>query len=121
MPKIKGVSRPIEFLVLSVLVDQPLHGYGLAKAIEERSDHRVRLRPGNLYRVLDRLVDSGLLSDNELCDEPSGGGERTRQFAITAEGRRVVAAEAKLLTQMIRGSKKLSRAVEQELLTPTRK
>lgn len=102
--------RPVEFLVLAVLTDERLHGYGLVKAIEERSDGRFRVRPGNLYRVLDRLLERGLVS-GEAAAGPSGGGERTRLFAITEAGRQTVADEARLLTDVIRASRSLSRLV----------
>ena len=104
--------RPMEFFALLVLADERLHGYGLVKAIEERSDGRVRVRPGNLYRVLDRLIESGLVAEESAQGEPSQGKERTRLFVLTSRGRTVVADEARLLTDVIRGSKSLSRAVE---------
>ena len=52
--------RPVEFLVLLALAEQDQHGYGLTQAIAERTDGAVRLEPGNLYKVLKRLVADGL-------------------------------------------------------------
>ena len=51
--------RPVEFLVLLALAEQDQHGYGLTQAIAERTDGAVRLEPGNLYKVLKRLVADG--------------------------------------------------------------
>jgi DNA-binding PadR family transcriptional regulator len=104
--------KPLEFLVLAVLADERLHGYGLVKAIEERSEGRVRVRPGNLYRVLDRLIAEGLVSEEPADGQPSGGGERTRLFSLTTAGREAATAEARLLTDVIRSSRALRRAVE---------
>lgn len=103
--------RPVEFMVLAVLADERLHGYGLVKAIEERSGGKVRVRPGNLYRVLDRLIADGLVSEEPAEGQPSGGGERTRLFSSTEAGREAAAAEARLLTDVIRRSRALRRAV----------
>jgi DNA-binding PadR family transcriptional regulator len=104
--------KPLEFLVLAVLADERLHGYGLVKAIEERTAGRVRVRPGNLYRVLDRLIDAGLVVEEPADGQPSGGGERTRLFLLTAAGRRAAASEARLLSDVIEGSRVLRRALQ---------
>jgi len=54
--------RPVEFLVIAVLNERELHGYGIVQEIEERTDGKVSIAPGNLYRVLDRLLQRGLLA-----------------------------------------------------------
>ena len=42
-----------------VLAEAPLHGYGLLKAVEQRSRSGVLLDPANLYRVLRRMSGLG--------------------------------------------------------------
>lgn len=85
--------KPVEFHVLLALTDVAMHGYGMVKEIEARSEGLIRLEPGNLYRHLRRLVDQGLV-------EPAGrrpvgaNDERRRYYCITTAGRRVLAAEA---------------------------
>ena len=106
-PPTKPLSRT-EFLVLAALVDEPRHGYGVVKAIEERTGGEVRLRPANLYRVLDRLLDRGLLAEVEAVGEGSGGAERSRYFEATTAGRSAALAEAERLAEVIRGSAGLS-------------
>ena len=101
-----------EFLVLAVLLDQPLHGYGVVKAIEDRTDGEVLLRPANLYRVLDRLLNRGLLEEASPPEEESGGGQRSRYFVATEAGLRVGVAEAASLSSVIRGSARLALALE---------
>ena len=44
--------RPVDFHILLVLTDGELHGYGIVKEIEARSEGRIRLEPGNLYRYV---------------------------------------------------------------------
>src|SRR6185503_5506670 len=46
--------NPRELVILASLLDGPLHGYGIIKAVEDRSDSGVLLDPANLYRVLRR-------------------------------------------------------------------
>ncbi|PYP62722.1 MAG: PadR family transcriptional regulator, partial [Gemmatimonadetes bacterium] len=39
---------PRDLLILAVLADGPSHGYGIIKAVEDRSEHDVLLDPANL-------------------------------------------------------------------------
>ena len=86
--------KPVDFHVLLVLTDGELHGYAMVKEIEERSDGRIRLEPGNLYRHLRRLVDDALVAPSSRRRASEGGDERRRYYRVTAFGRRVLAAEA---------------------------
>lgn len=96
----------IETLTLAVLSDEPLHGYGISQALEERTDGRVRIRPGNLYRVLDRLVERRLVTPTEAPDDAGDGhggrdgGGRRRYYEITERGREVAAAELGMLARL---------------------
>lgn len=107
--------QPLEMLVLSVLHDAPLHGYGLVREIAERTGGAVAVRPGNLYRVLDRLVDADLVAESEPSTEPSRGAERTRYFSITDPGRARIGAEAETLGRALGASPELRRAVRRGL------
>ena len=83
--------KPVDFHILWVLADGDLHGYGIVKEIEARSDARIRLEPGNLYRYLRRLVDAGLV--RPAGRKQADGEERRRYYGVTAAGRAVLAAE----------------------------
>lgn len=103
MPAPSGPSRlplkPVEFLVLAVLSDEPLHGYGIVQQIEERTGGRVQLRPGDVYRVIYRLEDRGLLHRaGRRTDDASD--ERRTYYAITAAGRELAREEAKMLADV---------------------
>ena len=50
---------PRDLLVLAVLAEGPQHGYGIIKAVEERSSQDVLLDPANLYRSLRRMEAAG--------------------------------------------------------------
>jgi len=51
--KRRGLGRG----VLAALGDRPRYGYELPERIEALSEETVRIRPGNLYRVLHRLQE----------------------------------------------------------------
>ena len=93
--------RPIEFLVLAALAARDLHGYGIVQAIEDKTDGRVRPKPGNLYRVLDRLQERGLLQQADRRPAADLDDERRRYYSITTSGRAAVEAEAAILETVI--------------------
>jgi len=86
---------PRDLLILAVLTEQPLHGYGLIKAVEARSRSGVLLDPANLYRVLRRMSGLGWI---EKAPET---GDRRRTYCITALGRALLAAEVARLERLL--------------------
>ncbi|MFF6803219.1 helix-turn-helix transcriptional regulator [Streptomyces sp. NPDC012616] len=79
------------FFVLTALADQPRHGYGILREIEELSDGEVQLRVGTLYGVLDRLTADGLIA---LDREEVQQGRLRRYYRVTDDGVQALAAEA---------------------------
>jgi DNA-binding PadR family transcriptional regulator len=79
------------FFVLTSLVDQPRHGYGIVGCVEELSAGRVHLKVGTLYGVLDRLAAEGLVAPDR--DEVTAGRLR-RYYRLTEAGRGALDAEA---------------------------
>ena len=73
-------------LVLSVLGDGPLHGYGLAKEIERRSGGFFTGSWGSLYPALQRLENDGLV-EGVWEPYPPGGKRRRRVYRLTPQGR----------------------------------
>jgi DNA-binding PadR family transcriptional regulator len=93
--------RPVELLLLVSLTEQDLHGYALAAEIEARSDGTVRLEPGNLYRVIKRLVDDKLVEPAGKRAASEAGEERRLYYRITPLGMRVAAAEVQRLRALL--------------------
>ena len=88
---------PRDLLVLAVLAEGPLHGYGIIQAVDERSRSGVLLDPANLYRSLRRMRRDGWL------EEVAGDGDdRRRTFAVTSLGRAVLAGEVERLERLLR-------------------
>jgi len=94
----------IEFLVLSVLVEGPRHGYGIAQEIDRRTGGEIVPRPGSLYRVLDRLTRRTLVEPTEDAPAATSAStdERRSYYALTEEGRVAVRTEAELLASLAR-------------------
>lgn len=89
---------PVELVVLAALSDRARYGYELVHRIAELTDGRVRVRPGNLYRVLERLMERGLVRETAAG---AGEDERRRYFRATAQGCRVAAEELSLYGQLL--------------------
>jgi DNA-binding PadR family transcriptional regulator len=73
-------------LILSVLADGPLHGYGLAKEIERRSNGYFTGSWGSLYPALQRLEQDRLI-EGSWEPHPPQGRRRRRVYHLTPLGR----------------------------------
>ena len=93
--------RPLDLHILVALSERDRHGYGIVQTVAERSDNRTRLAPGNLYPVLRRLVEAGLIRDDGERLAHDLEHKQRRYYAITTLGRRVAAAEAVRLKNLL--------------------
>ena len=79
------------FLVLRTLETLgPLHGYGIARRIEQISRDVLQLNQGTLYPALLRMEQEGWISSKWGASEKN---RKARFYAITAAGRRQLAKE----------------------------
>ena len=81
-----------ELLVLSLLEDQPRHGYDIAKLIQIRSGGALSFHVTTLYPLLNRLEKQGWL-EGRWVEKPEQ--RRRRYYKLTAEGRKVLRAQQK--------------------------
>ena len=97
---VRSPLKLVEFLLLAVLDEEPLHGYGLVQEIEVRTEGRVKFRPADVYRIIYRLQQWGLLDKVERRPADPGSKRRRTYYAITEAGREVAAAEARMLASV---------------------
>ena len=78
-------TRGIHYAVLGVLSRSPagVHGYALKRQCERVLGHFWQLNFGEIYRVLDRLAEGGLIE--QLVLEP---GTNRKLYRITNKGKR---------------------------------
>jgi transcriptional regulator len=81
-----------ELLVLSLLEDQPRHGYDISKLIQVRSNGTLRFHVTSLYPLLYRLEKRGWV-DGRWVEKPQQ--RRRRYYSLTAEGRKVLRSQRK--------------------------
>ena len=70
----------------------PLHGYGIARRIEETSRNRLALNYGTLYPALLKLQQDGYVTTEWRQSE---NNRRAKDYALTVAGRRQLAREAR--------------------------
>lgn len=89
----------VAFEILLSLAEGERHGYDLMKDIERRTDGRLRLHPGTLYRALARLIDDGLVAQRN--GEAALADERRRPVRMTRLGAKVARAESERLATQV--------------------
>ena len=104
--------KPVDLELLLALAGEDRHGYGLVQQISEHTNGLIVLDPGNLYRVIKRLLETGLVAESghRAADD---AGERRRYYRITTLGERVLAAELDRLRRLVNAS--ATRAVAKRL------
>ncbi len=82
----------LDLMVLKTLdALSPLHGYGIARRIEQVAQGSLELNQGTIYPALLRLEQRGWISSKWGL---SDNNRRARFYSITASGRKQLAAEA---------------------------
>jgi|SRR5438067_2277701 len=97
---------PHWFQILLSIADEDRHGLGIMNDVLARTDGRMKLWPGMLYRNLSRLADEGLVVE---VDTPAGAetaGGRPRFYRLTPSGRRACAAEAERLAAFVEAARR---------------
>src|SRR4051795_4700726 len=95
-----------ELLILSLVEDQPRHGYDLSKLIEARSGGLLAFRVASLYPLLYRLEKRGWIAGRWI---EKAGQRRRRFYRLTPEGRRVLAAQRDLWQQFVEAIARITR------------
>src|SRR5262245_49485806 len=81
----------LDVLVLRALLQAPMHGYGVATLINERTDGALAVEDAALYQALHRLDRQGLV---EAEWGPSENNRRARFYTLTRSGRRRLREDA---------------------------
>ena len=83
----------LALMILTTLdVLGPLHGYGVARRIEETSRNRLTLNYGTLYPSLRKLEQEGFVKSDWGQSE---NNRRAKYYALTAAGRKRLARETR--------------------------
>ena len=89
-PNTDVIQGTLDMLILKTLSLQPLHGFGIARRIEQVSRGVFKVNPGSLLTALQRLERAGWL-DAEWRDTENA--RRAKFYALTRAGRKQLQAE----------------------------
>lgn len=84
---LKGSSN---YLLLTLLEQQPMYGYQIVKELEARSDGYFVFKEGTLYPALHRLEKAGMISGSWRM---LANGRSRRYYSITAGGKAKLSLE----------------------------
>ena len=92
-PKLEVQQGTLALMILKTLEGLgPLHGYGIARRIEEVSKNRLTLNYGTLYPALLKLEQEGFIAAEWRQSE---NNRRAKYYALTAAGRKQLARETR--------------------------
>lgn len=92
-------------LILKAVSRAPLHGYGIARWVQEVTGDEVLVEDGSLYPALHRLQAMKLLTSQWGVSDT---GRRVKRYSITPQGRAQLRAES---TRWTRFSSAITRAL----------
>jgi len=84
------IQGTLDLLILKTLSLAPLHGFGIARRIEQITRGVFKVNPGSLLVALQRLERAGAI-DAEWRVSPNE--RRARYYSLTRTGRKQLAAE----------------------------
>ncbi|MBV8807181.1 MAG: PadR family transcriptional regulator [Acidobacteriaceae bacterium] len=90
--KTNSAQSALDLLVLTILERRgPIHGYGIATAIQDLSQEALRIEEGSLYPALHRMEELGWIAAEWKMSET---GRRARFYRLTSAGRKQVLSES---------------------------
>jgi transcriptional regulator len=84
------IQGTLDLLILKALSLEPMHGFGIARRIEQISKGVFRVNPGSLMVAFQRLERASYVANEWRNTE---NGRRAKYYQLTAAGRRQLAAE----------------------------
>jgi PadR family transcriptional regulator len=107
MAKSNSAQNALDLLVLTIVERRgPLHGYGIATAIEELSQEALRVEEGSLYPALHRMEELGWIAAEWKVSETN---RRARFYRVTNAGKKQLESESERWTSFSAGVSRVLR------------
>jgi transcriptional regulator len=108
-PKTDVLQGTLDLMVLTTLESMgPLHGYGIARRIEQVSEDALKLNEGTVYTSLMRLQQQGFITASWGTSE---NNRKAKFYAITRAGQKQLTVEARnwqrisgVIARLLRGA-----------------
>jgi transcriptional regulator len=86
-------------LILRSLSRGPMHGYAIARRIQEASRDGLQIEDGSLYPALNRMLVKGWVTAEWGISE---NNRRARFYSLTKEGRKQLETESQEFDKLVR-------------------
>jgi PadR family transcriptional regulator len=106
-PTTDVIQGTLDLLILKTLSLEPMHGFGIARRIEQISKGVFKVNPGSLLTALQRLERAGWL-DAEWRQTASS--RRAKYYALTRTGRKQLGVETEDWTRRVAAVARLLKA-----------
>jgi PadR family transcriptional regulator, regulatory protein PadR len=84
------IQGTLDLLILKTLSLEPMHGFGIARRVEQVSRNVFKVNPGSLLTALQRLERAGWLNSSWRSTENS---RRARFYSLTRAGKKQLEIE----------------------------
>jgi PadR family transcriptional regulator, regulatory protein PadR len=101
------IQGTLDMLILKTLSLEPMHGFGIARRIEQISRGVFKINPGSLLTAFQRLERSGLLDSQWRQTENS---RRAKFYTLTRAGRKQLEVETADWTRRVSAVARLLKA-----------
>ena len=101
------IQGTLDMLILKTLSLEPMHGFGIARRIEQISRGVFKINPGSLLTAFQRLERSGLLDSEWRHTENS---RRAKFYTLTRAGRKQLDVETADWTRRVSAVARLLKA-----------
>jgi PadR family transcriptional regulator, regulatory protein PadR len=105
------LQSPLDYLILRTLSWGALHGFGIARWLEETTDAALIIEEGTLYPALHRLERRKLIRGEWRLTE---NRRRAKYYRLTAAGGRALEAQARAWDQLVRVFGQVAAAAESQ-------
>jgi len=106
-PTTDVIQGTLDLLILKTLSLAPMHGFGIARRIEQISRGVFKVNPGSLLTALERLQRAGWV-DAEWRQTESA--RRAKYYALTRTGKKQLAVETDDWTRRVAAIDRLLKA-----------
>jgi transcriptional regulator len=91
------IQGTLDLLILRTVANAPLHGWAIARRIQQVSGDVLQVTQGSLYPALHRLEQQGWLKAEWIT---TGTGREAKAYGLSAAGRRQLARELETWTRL---------------------
>ena len=106
-PNTDVIQGTLDMLILKTLSLEPMHGFGIARRIEQISRGAFKVNPGSLLTALQRLERSGAL---DAAWRQTANARRAKFYTLTKAGRNQLDTETADWTRRTAAGARLLRA-----------